>query len=39
MNFDRIPGLRWDYGFYLILLVMATGSVVLYRSFRRSGWL
>ncbi|MFF5231646.1 magnesium and cobalt transport protein CorA [Dactylosporangium sp. NPDC000521] len=39
MNFEHIPGLRWDYGFYLILLVMAVGSVVLHRMFRRSGWL
>ena len=39
MNFDRIPGLHWQYGFYLILVIMAAGSVVLYRSFRRSGWL
>jgi magnesium transporter len=39
MNFDRIPGLHWQYGFYLTLLIMAAGSVVLYRSFRRSGWL
>ncbi|MEV0562289.1 magnesium and cobalt transport protein CorA [Dactylosporangium sp. NPDC050588] len=39
MNFEHIPGLRWDYGFYLILLIMTVGSVVLYRLFRRSGWL
>jgi magnesium transporter len=39
MNFDRIPGLQWQYGFYLILLIMAAGSVVLHRLFRRSGWL
>ncbi|WSG40276.1 magnesium and cobalt transport protein CorA [Dactylosporangium sp. NBC_01737] len=39
MNFERIPGLQWQYGFYLILVIMAAGSVVLYRSFRRSGWL
>ncbi|MEV0134338.1 magnesium and cobalt transport protein CorA [Dactylosporangium sp. NPDC050688] len=39
MNFEHIPGLQWQYGFYLTLLIMATGSVVLYRLFRRSGWL
>jgi magnesium transporter len=39
MNFEHIPGLQWQYGFYLILVIMAAGSVVLYRSFRRSGWL
>jgi magnesium transporter len=39
MNFERMPGLDWEYGFVLILLIMATGSVVLHRLFRRSGWL
>jgi magnesium transporter len=39
MNFVHIPGLQWQYGFYTTLVFMATGSVVLYRLFRRSGWL
>ncbi|GAA2519215.1 magnesium/cobalt transporter CorA [Pilimelia columellifera subsp. columellifera] len=39
MNFEHIPELSWRYGYYLALLSMATVGVVMYRLFRRSGWL
>jgi magnesium transporter len=39
MNFARMPELRWSFGYPLVLLVMAVLSVVLYRMFKRSGWL
>ena len=39
MNFDNMPELRWQYGYYLVLVVMASACVGLYRAFRKSGWL
>ena len=39
MNFDNMPELRWRYGYFLVLGVMALVCGGLYRAFRRSGWL
>ena len=39
MNFDNMPELRWRYGYFLVLGVMALVCGSLYRAFRRSGWL
>jgi len=39
MNFDYMPELHWLFGYPLSLLLMLTISLVLYRAFRRSGWL
>jgi magnesium transporter len=39
MNFDHMPELRWQYGYPLALSVMAGSCLVLYRAFKRSGWL
>jgi magnesium transporter len=39
MNFDHMPELRWQYGYPLVLGVMATACLLLYRYFRRAGWL
>ncbi|WJV49458.1 magnesium and cobalt transport protein CorA [Streptomyces flavofungini] len=39
MNFDHMPELRWQYGYGLVMGVIATACVLLYRGFRRSGWL
>lgn len=39
MNFKEFPELEWDFGYPAILLVMAGACVLLYRAFRRSGWL
>jgi len=39
MNFDHMPELRWRFGYPLALAVMATICTVLYRAFKRSGWL
>jgi magnesium transporter len=39
MNFDHMPELHWEYGYYLVVGVMLLASVVLYRLFKRSGWL
>jgi magnesium transporter len=39
MNFDYMPELHWIFGYPLSLLLMLIISVILYRAFRRSGWL
>ena len=39
MNFDHMPELHWTFGYPLVLGVIATACVLLYRGFRRSGWL
>jgi magnesium transporter len=39
MNFDNMPELHWRYGYPLALALMASVCLVLYRSFKRSGWL
>ncbi|MET8980131.1 magnesium and cobalt transport protein CorA [Streptomyces sp. NPDC004539] len=39
MNFDHMPELRWTYGYPLVLGVIATACLCLYRGFRRNGWL
>jgi magnesium transporter len=39
MNFDVIPELKWRYGYPAVLLLMAAWAVVLYRQFKRAGWL
>jgi magnesium transporter len=39
MNFDNMPELHWRYGYFASLAVMAGSGVVLYRLFKKSGWL
>jgi magnesium transporter len=39
MNFRVMPELQWQYGYPAVLLLMLGLAVVLYRFFRRSGWL
>jgi magnesium transporter len=39
MNFDHMPELGWTFGYPLVLAVMALICFVLYRYFRRIGWL
>lgn len=39
MNFEHMPELRWRYGYPLALALMALVSGLLYRAFRRNGWL
>lgn len=39
MNFDFMPELHWQYGYPAILLLMLTICVLLYRGFKKSGWL
>ena len=39
MNFVNMPELKWSFGYPALLLVMVGSSVVLYRKFKKSGWL
>jgi magnesium transporter len=38
MNFDHMPELRWRYGYYAVLLFMASLALALLALFRRLGW-
>jgi magnesium transporter len=39
MNFRDMPELHWRWGYPLVLLVILTACVLLYRGFKRNGWL
>ena len=39
MNFDYMPELSWRYGYFLVVGAIAAACVVLYRLFKRNGWL
>jgi magnesium transporter len=39
MNFDNMPELRWQYGYFVILGVIAAVCLGLYGLFRRNRWL
>jgi magnesium transporter len=39
MNFVNIPELHWHFGYYYALGLMVVASVVLWRAFKKSGWL
>jgi magnesium transporter len=39
MNFQYMPETTWHYGYFIILGIIAGACVMLYRAFRRNGWL
>ncbi|MGV8920511.1 MAG: magnesium and cobalt transport protein CorA [Pseudomonas sp.] len=39
MNFQNMPELTWQYGYYTVIGALAIGCSALYVSFKRSGWL
>ena len=39
MNFEHMPELSWSYGYPAVLVVIVVISGLLYRGFRRAGWL
>jgi magnesium transporter len=39
MNFEKMPELKWDYGYPMVIGIMLTLCFLLYRGFRRYGWL
>jgi magnesium transporter len=39
MNFEHMPELQWRFGYPLVLLVILSACLLLYRGFKRNGWL
>ena len=39
MNFEHMPELHWRFGYPLVLLVILGACLLLYRGFKRNGWL
>lgn len=39
MNFENMPELKWQYGYFVVLGVIASICSVLYVRFKREGWL
>jgi magnesium transporter len=39
MNFEHMPELEWEYGYPAVLLLILAICTVLYRRFKRAGWL
>ncbi len=39
MNFEHMPELHWEYGYYGVLAAVAIGCAVLHRTFKRNRWL
>lgn len=39
MNFEHMPELKWEYGYYLVVGGIVATCSVLYLNFRRYGWL
>jgi magnesium transporter len=39
MNFEHMPELKWTYGYPMALAVIALACYLLYRRFKRVGWL
>ncbi|MFZ5425552.1 MAG: CorA family divalent cation transporter, partial [Thermodesulfobacteriota bacterium] len=39
MNFENMPELKWHYGYFAVLVVMAVTAVGMLFYFRRKGWI
>jgi magnesium transporter len=39
MNFDKMPELRWAYGYPAVLMVMVIAAITLHRRLKKVGWL
>ena len=39
MNFADMPGIDWEYGYWTVIAVMVVAAIILYRRFRKVGWL
>lgn len=39
MNFDNMPELHAQYGYFVVLAIMGGSCFAIYRAFKRSGWL
>ena len=39
MNFEFMPELKWQYGYFIVLAVIITTCAVLFWRFKKYGWL
>lgn len=39
MNFENMPELKWQYGYFVVLGVMVSVCLAVFTRFRKSGWL
>lgn len=39
MNFEHMPELKWEYGYFAIIALISVICIWLYMRFRRAGWL
>ena len=39
MNFEHMPELAWQFGYFGVLGLIGTGCIALYASFKHYGWL
>jgi magnesium transporter len=39
MNFENIPEIHWRFGYPVAMVFMSVACALLYRGFRKSGWL
>ena len=39
MNFQNMPELKWEYGYFTVVGLIAVVVVALYLGFRRNKWL
>jgi magnesium transporter len=39
MNFEHMPELKWEYGYFLVVGAVVSVCSVLYLRFRHHGWL
>jgi hypothetical protein len=39
MNFKHMPELQWRFGYPMVLTVIVVSCYLLYRRFKRAGWL
>jgi magnesium transporter len=38
MNFEHMPELKWNYGYFIVVGVILAICATLYVQFRRNGW-
>jgi magnesium transporter len=39
MNFEHMPELKTEYGYYVVIAVILTLCAILYYRFKKTGWL
>jgi magnesium transporter len=39
MNFEYMPEIRWQYGYFIVLITIIVICILLYSNFKRKGWI